>query len=156
MEEQFEHDDRSLLLKTANVVASFVSYNSLNAGALAELVSTVHSTFQALNSQSEAGLSAPTPAPAVPINRSITPDLIYCLENGKGYRMLKRHLWTAYGMTPDQYRQKWGLPADYPMVAPGYSVVRSALAISAGLGASGRATRSNATRNTAPSKAGPK
>lgn len=153
MEEQFEHDDRSLLLKTANVVASFVSYNSLNAGALAELVSTVHSTFQALDSQSASGLSAPTPTPAVPINRSITPDLIYCLENGRGYRMLKKHLWTAYGMTPDQYRQKWNLPAGYPMVAPAYSVVRSALAVTAGLGRGGNTQRATAKSSVAPSTA---
>jgi len=151
MDDAFEHDDRSLLPLTANVVASFISYNSLNTSELAELVGTVHATFRNLNGKSEPEVSASIPA--VPIKKSVTPDLIYCLENGKGYRMLKRHLWTAYGMTPDQYRQKWDLPADYPMVAPGYSVVRSALAVTAGLGRGGNTQRAAAKSSVAPSKA---
>jgi predicted transcriptional regulator len=135
----FKHDDPSLLHLTASVVASFVSYNSVQAGELAALVSSVRRTFRDLNGLSQP--EAPTQKPAIAINKSITPDLIYCLETGKGYRLLRRHLWTAFRMTPEQYRQKWKLPADYPMVAPGYSATRSALAIAAGLGEIGRTSR---------------
>ena len=76
----------------------------------------------------------PAPAPAVPIRKSVTPDAIICLEDGKSFKSLKRHLRTAYGMTPEDYREKWGLPADYPMVAPNYSAKRSQLAKDNGLG----------------------
>ncbi|WP_336802174.1 MucR family transcriptional regulator [Kaistia sp. MMO-174] len=146
MNKAIDHDDESLLALTADVVASFVSYNSLSTKALPALIGDVHAALRAL----KRGLRAPTssrvvseytssaPVPALPIADSVTPELIYCLENGRGFRTLKKHLRSAYGMTPDQYREKWNLPADYPMVAPAYSVVRSAWAVSGGLGTSAR------------------
>lgn len=137
-------DDQYVPNLTADVVASFVSYNSLNPRDLAPLVGAVAAAFQAMVGSPDPEAPAAL-VPAVPINKSVTPSLIYCLENGKGYKSLKRHLWTAYEMTPEQYRAKWNLPADYPMVAPEYSAIRSALAVSAGLGRLSGAGRSKAT-----------
>ena len=125
--------DTDVLTLTAKIISAHVGNNQVAADALPELIQSVH------RSLAMAGTAAPTPAqapptPAVPIRRSVFPDHIICLEDGKKLKMLKRHLQTSYGMTPQQYREKWKLPADYPMVAPNYASHRSSLAKQAGLG----------------------
>ncbi len=129
-----ETDDvaEMLITLTADIVAAHVSNNSVAVSDLPVLISNVH--------QALAGLSGGKPAPevvlepAVPIRLSVKKDYIVCLDDGKKLKMLKRHLMTHYGMTPDDYRAKWGLPADYPMVAPAYAEQRRALAKAIGLG----------------------
>ncbi len=121
-----------LLSMTTEVVSSYVSNNTISSD---EIPAVIEQTYKALSEVGVQGLSsADRPQPAVPINRSITSDFIICLEDGKKLKMLKRHLKTAYGMTPEQYRERWGLPADYPMVAPSYAQRRSKLAKDIGLG----------------------
>ena len=131
MQESDKISAEELLRMTSEVTAAYVSNNSLGAAQLPEVIRTVHASLASLQS---AGASAEPPTPAVPIKKSITPDYIVCLEDGKKLKMLKRHLMTAYKMTPAQYRMRWGLPADYPMVAPSYAKVRSSLAKKIGLG----------------------
>ncbi len=124
-----------LLAQTVQIVASFVANNTV---AVTELPRLIEQTHAALRAQSDG--SAPEPdrlRPAVPIKKSITPEHVICLEDGKKLKMLKRHLMTAFGLTPEQYREKWELPADYPMVAPNYAAKRSELARKIGLGAKG-------------------
>ncbi|WP_368669925.1 MucR family transcriptional regulator [Beijerinckia sp. L45] len=125
----------------SDIVASYVSNNSVRSGDLAEIIGTVHTTLSALAAGQTTQVVEEARAPAVPIKKSITPDFILCLEDGKKFRSLKRHLATAYGMTPDDYRAKWSLPRDYPMVAPSYAAQRSALAKQSGLGIVGAAGR---------------
>jgi predicted transcriptional regulator len=120
-----------LLRLTATIVSAHVSNNSLPAEGLPLLIRSV---FGALGSVGKEAEVAAAPTPAVPIKRSVFPDYLVCLEDGKKLKMLKRHLQTAYQMTPQQYRERWGLPADYPMVAPEYAARRSDLAKSIGLG----------------------
>ena len=128
-----------LLTLTADIVAAHVSNNSVAVNDLPNLIQNVHS---ALSGISKTGLSPePRPEPKVSIRSSIKPDYIVCLEDGKKLKMLKRHLMTHYNMTPDQYRQKWGLSPDYPMVAPNYAEQRRKLAKSIGLGTKRRRTR---------------
>jgi predicted transcriptional regulator len=117
---------------TADIVSAYVSNNSVEAGELANLISQVH---QALIQAAEGPKAEPEapPTPAVPVKKSITPDYLISLEDGRKYKSLKRHLSTR-GLTPDEYRAKWGLPKDYPMVAASYSAQRSSLAKSLGLG----------------------
>ena len=118
---------------TANIVSAYVSNNSVAAADIPALISQVHSALlRVSNGQSEA--SAEPLKPAVTIKKSITPEHIVCLEDGKKFKSLKRHLRTQYNMTPEQYREKWGLPLDYPMVAPNYAAARSQLAKQMGLG----------------------
>lgn len=124
-----------ILRMTAEVVAAYVGNNSLPATQLPEVINTVYGTLRRVNGVSTHVNGQPQKA-AVSVRRSITPDYIVCLEDGKKLKMLKRHLRTVYGMTPDEYRSKWGLPADYPMVAPNYSKQRSAFAKKIGLGRS--------------------
>src|SRR5215208_8470227 len=128
----------TLLTLTADIVAAHVSSNSVAVNDLPNLIQNVHA---ALNTISDSR-SAPEarPEPKVPIRSSIKPDYIVCLEDGKRLKMLKRHLMTHYNMTPDQYRQKWGLAADYPMVAPNYAEQRRTLAKKIGLGTKRRRT----------------
>jgi len=118
---------------TADIVSAYVSNNNVRAEDLATLISEVHSALKkAPNGKAE---PAPEPQePAVPIKKSVTPDYIISLENGQKFKSLKRHLMNSYGMTPDEYRAKWGLPRDYPMVAPNYAKSRSELAKTMGLG----------------------
>jgi len=124
----------------AEIVSAFVSRNSVPAAELPALIGNVHDALAKLaNGTPEQAVEAPK-APAVPIKRSVQPDYIVCLEDGKRFKSLKRHLRTVYDLTPDQYRAKWGLPADYPMVAPNYAAARSELAKSMGLGARRRKT----------------
>ena len=118
---------------TAEIVSAYVSNNTVRAEDLPKLISEVHSALQ----QAPNGKAEPAPEPqkpAVPIKKSVTPDYIISLENGQKFKSLKRHLMNSYGMTPAEYRAKWGLPSDYPMVAPNYAKSRSELARSMGLG----------------------
>ena len=127
-------DLSELLTLTADIVASHVSNNGVPVSELPQLIQQVYTTL------AELGKEVPPveekPQPAVPIRKSITPDYIICLEDGKKLKMLKRHLKTAYDMTPDQYRERWGLASDYPMVAPNYAERRRDLAKKIGLGTS--------------------
>jgi predicted transcriptional regulator len=116
---------------TSEVTAAYVSNNPLAAAQLPEIIRTIHSSLAGLQST---GASVEPLTPAVPIKRSVHNDYIVCLEDGKKLKMLKRHLRTAYGLSPEEYRQKWGLAADYPMVAPNYAAQRSAFAKKIGLG----------------------
>jgi len=118
---------------TTDVVAAYVSNNTLATAQLSEIIGAVFQSLKALEGQGSEAKSEPL-KPAVPIRKSITPDFLVCLEDGKKLKMLKRHLRSTYNMTPDGYRQKWGLPADYPMVAPNYAEQRSAFAKKIGLG----------------------
>ena len=124
-----------ILRMTAEVVAAYVGNNSLPATQLPDVINTVYGTLHRVN-----GVAPPvnghSQKAAIPVRRSITPDYIVCLEDGKKLKMLKRHLRTSYGLSPEEYRSKWGLPSDYPMVAPNYSKKRSAFAKKIGLGRS--------------------
>ncbi|BAV63817.1 MucR family transcriptional regulator [Sphingobium cloacae] len=128
-----------LITLTSDIVAAHVSNNSVSVSDVASLIQNVHAALT--------GLSAPAPAPeakpepAVSVRSSIKPDYIICLEDGKKLKMLKRHLMTHYQMTPEDYRAKWSLPADYPMVAPNYAEQRRTLAKKIGLGTKRRRTR---------------
>lgn len=117
---------------TASVVSAYVSNNAVNATALPELIASIHQSLTALTSPPPPP-AAERPAPAVPVKKSVTPDYLISLEDGRRYKSLKRHL-GGRGLTPDQYRTKWGLPHDYPMVAANYAKQRSDLARSMGLG----------------------
>ncbi len=128
-----EEISREVIMElTSDVVSSYVSNNQVSADDLTPLIDRVYKAF--FNAGSESLNIADRPQPAVPIKRSITDDYLICLEDGKKLKMLKRHLKTAYNMTPEQYRERWGLPADYPMVAPSYAEKRSKLAKDIGLG----------------------
>jgi predicted transcriptional regulator len=118
----------------ADIVSAYVSNNSVAASDLANLIEGVHKALQAVATGSAAQEEAKELTPAVSIRKSVTPDHIICLEDGKKFKSLKRHLRTAYDMTPEEYRTKWGLPNDYPMVAPNYAAARSNLAKRMGLG----------------------
>lgn len=136
----------------AEIVAAFVSYNPVPKGELPSLIEAVHSAVERLEKGPE---SAPpqveAKAPAVPIRRSITPDFLICLEDGKRFKSIRRHL-AGHGLTPAQYRQKWNLPSDYPMVAPNYAAQRSELAKKMGLGQIQRkaGVRKNSGRSKTP------
>ena len=136
MQQKAEQGD--ILRMTAEVVAAYVGNNSLSATQLPEVINTVYGTFNRVNGATTLADGQPQKA-AIPVRRSITPDYIVCLEDGKRLKMLKRHLRTVYGLSPDEYRAKWGLPTDYPMVAPNYSKQRSAFAKKIGLGRSAAA-----------------
>jgi len=117
---------------TTNIVAAYVSNNSITAEKIPTLLQEVHDTVKALAAGAAANEGNQTPA--VSIKKSITPDFIICLEDGKKLKMLKRYIRTQYGLSPEEYRRKWGLPADYPMVAPNYAKRRSQFAKDIGLG----------------------
>ena len=131
-----------LLSLTTEIVASHVSNNSVAVGDLPQLIKLVYSSL-ATQGPEEPKEQQEKPVPAVPIKRSVMPDYIVCLEDGKKFKSLKRHLRTQYNMTPEQYREKWGLPVDYPMVAPNYAKARSELAKEMGLGQQRRKRRSS-------------
>ena len=127
----------------ADIVSAYVSNNSVPAGDLPGLISDVHLALARVgNGAAEA--SAEAPKPAIAIKKSVTPDYIFCLEDGKKFKSLKRHLRTQYNLTPEQYREKWGLAPDYPMVAPNYAKARSDLAKEMGLGQQRRKRRARA------------
>lgn len=134
---QEDQDAAELLITlTADIVAAHVSNNSVAVSDVPTLIGNVHSALAGLSGGSAAPVAAPEPA--VPIRLSVKKDYIVCLDDGKKLKMLKRHLMTHYGMTPDDYRAKWGLAADYPMVAPNYAEQRRTLAKQIGLGTKGR------------------
>jgi len=132
--------DSSYIQLTANIVSAYVSNNTVASGDIPNLIGQVHAALLRVS-----GGQATPPAeplkPAVPVKRSITSDYIVCLEDGKKFKSLKRHLRTQYDMTPEQYRDKWTLPPDYPMVAPNYAAARSQLAKQMGLGQQRRRRR---------------
>ncbi len=143
-------DQAKLLDQTTSIVTAYVTKNPLPAADLAGFIRSVHASLTGLT-------GAPQPeepeakAPAVSIKKSISPDYLVCLEDGKKFKSLKRHLRTTYNMSPEEYRAKWNLPKDYPMVAPSYSAARSQLAKQMGLGA-----RPKPATSTAPARRGRK
>ncbi len=130
--------DAEVLRMTAAVVSAYVRNNPLPSGEMTALIGAIHRTFAEIN---RAAVEPQAPTPAVPVNKSIQPDYLICLEDGRKLKMLKRHLRTTYDMTPEDYRAKWGLPVDYPMVAPNYAKQRSAFAKEIGLGRKSRRPR---------------
>ena len=130
-----DNDRANILRMTANVVSAYVGNNTVQPASIPDVINSVYSAFSGLNGVDNAVAdTGRLLRPAVPIKKSITPDYIVCLEDGKKLKMLKRHLRTTYSLTPDQYRSKWGLKPDYPMVAPNYSAQRSNFAKRIGLG----------------------
>ena len=134
-----EGAEDTLLTLTADIVAAHVSNNSVAVNDLPGLIQNVHGALIGISGASSA--PEPKPEPKFSIRSSVKPDYIVCLEDGKRLKMLKRHLMTHYNLTPDQYRQKWGLSADYPMVAPNYAEQRRSLAKSIGLGTKRKRSR---------------
>ncbi|HML09025.1 MAG TPA: MucR family transcriptional regulator [Xanthobacteraceae bacterium] len=132
--------DSSYIQLTANIVSAYVSNNTVPIAEIPNLIAQVHSALLRV-SGGQAATTAEPLKPAVPLKRSVTSDYIVCLEDGKKFKSLKRHLRTQYDMTPEQYREKWGLPPDYPMVAPNYAAARSQLAKQMGLGQQRRRRR---------------
>ena len=132
--------DPGVLGLTAQIVAAHVSNNPVPVAELSGLIENVHRTLAGLGRAPEVAAPA-RPEPAVAVKKSVTPEYLVCLEDGKKLKMLKRHLKTAYNMTPDQYRERWSLPPDYPMVAPAYAEHRSSLAKKIGLGTRPRPAR---------------
>lgn len=136
-----------VLRLTAEIVSAHIGNNTVAAEALPGLIQSV---FQTLSTAGEDPVEPQAQAPAVPVKKSVSPDYIVCLEDGKRLKMLKRHLMTSYRMTPTQYREKWGLPNSYPMVAPAYASRRSALAKSIGLGRKPRAMEATTPKPAEP------
>ncbi|PBB24218.1 transcriptional regulator [Mesorhizobium sp. WSM4312] len=132
MSDQNEAQTADLVGLTADIVSAYVSQNPLPVAALSDLIASIHSSLTGLGQPNVAEL--PKQEPAINPKRSVAPDYIICLEDGKKFKSLKRHLSVHYGLSPDEYREKWGLKQDYPMVAPNYAAQRSTLAKAAGLG----------------------
>lgn len=129
----------NLLALTTEIVSAHVANNTVPQSEMPALIEQVFRTLSNLGGGSVGGIiSGDRPQPAVPVKKSVTPEYIVCLEDGKKLKMLKRHLKTAYDMSPEEYRERWGLPADYPMVAPNYAKQRSRLAKDIGLGTKGK------------------
>ena len=141
-----------LLEETTSIVAAYLGNNHVATGEIPTLIRTIHEALATLDQPAEPEVAA-KPTPAVPIRKSVTPDYIVCLEDGKKLKMLKRHLRSTYDMTPKEYRAKWGLPADYPMVAPRYAARRSQFAKEIGLG---RTRRTEPEPEPAPAPAKPR
>lgn len=137
MPEVASPETKDFTTQTSEIVAAYVARNPVPPAEIPTLIQTVHAALAGLGT-STAIVPAEPLKPAVSVRKSITPDYLICLEDGKKLKMLKRHLQSTYGMSPDEYRQKWGLPADYPMVAPKYSEQRSDLAKKLGLGTQNR------------------
>ena len=123
---------QDLLNWTTQIVSSHLANNSINSSEIPGIIENVYKSLVGVNKDSNG--DEERPQPAVPIKKSVTPDYLICLEDGKKLKMLKRHLKTAYNMSPEEYRERWGLPVDYPMVAPNYAEQRSKLAKDIGLG----------------------
>lgn len=131
-------DDKAEIIEmTAEIVAAYVENNTVASADLPGLIQSVHRALSGVTAGPET-VEAPPKEPAVPVRRSITPEHLVCLEDGRKFKSLKRHLRTKYNMSPEEYRTKWGLPKDYPMVAPNYAKARSELAKQMGLGQGGR------------------
>ena len=131
--------DKDLLALTTEIVAAHVSNNTVALGDLPQLINQVYNSLAHIGAAPTS--PAPRPQPAISVKKSVQPEYIVCLEDGKKLKMLKRHLKTAYNMSPEAYRERWGLPADYPMVAPNYARQRSRLAKEIGLGTRARRAR---------------
>jgi predicted transcriptional regulator len=127
------NERQELIEMTADIVSAYVSANQIDQQDLPVLIETVFAALRGVAGRSD-GVAEPELMPAVPVKKSVTPEYIICLEDGKKFKSLKRHLRTRYEMTPEDYRAKWGLPHDYPMVAPNYAKARSDLAKKMGLG----------------------
>ena len=139
-------EDKSEIIEmTADIVAAYVGANSVSAAELPALIQSVHRALSGVSAGTEVVEATPK-EPAVPVKKSITPDHLVCLEDGRKFKSLKRHLRTKYNMSPEEYRAKWGLAKDYPMVAPNYAKARSDLAKQMGLG---QKQRANATARKA-------
>ncbi|WP_375459004.1 MucR family transcriptional regulator [uncultured Enterovirga sp.] len=132
MDNQEQAGQPNLIELTADVVSAFVMHNAVQKSDIPDLIASVHTSLVSLGQQ-KPGPEAERPVPAVSIKKSVSPDYLISLEDGRNYKSLKRHL-SGRGLTPETYREKWGLPADYPMVAPNYAKQRSELAKSMGLG----------------------
>jgi predicted transcriptional regulator len=131
-------DEKSEIIEmAADIVSAYVGNNSVSAADLPSLIQSVHRALSGVTAAAEAVEAAPK-EPAVPVRRSIQPDFLICLEDGRKFKSLKRHLRTKYNLSPEEYRAKWNLPKDYPMVAPNYAKARSDLAKQMGLGQGGR------------------
>jgi predicted transcriptional regulator len=126
-----------LIDMTAEIVAAYVGHNNVSPDDVSKLIELVHGALAQAASGEEDG-QEPLPDPAVPVDQSITAEYLICLEDGKQFKSLKRHIRTHYDLSPEEYRERWGLPADYPMVAPNYAKARSRLAKKMGLGQKGR------------------
>ena len=133
MAEQTSTEPGDLISMTADVVAAYVAQNAIPSSELPALIQQIHSTLQQVASGTPQPAEQPL-TPAVPVKKSVTRDYIICLEDGKRFKSLKRHLRSSFNLSPEEYRKKWGLPYDYPMVAPNYAQTRSDLAKSMGLG----------------------
>lgn len=129
----FASGESDLVELSTEIVSAYVSHNAVSPGDLPRLIAEVHGALRGLRDD-EIPAQVEELKPAVPVRKSITADYIICLEDGKKFKSLKRHLRTHYNLSPEEYREKWGLPADYPMVAPSYSATRSKLAKDNGLG----------------------
>ena len=131
-------DDKSEIIEmTADIVSAYVGNNTVPATELPALIQNIHRALTSVSGEAEPAPEAPR-EPAVPVRKSISPDFLVCLEDGRKFKSLKRHLRTKYNMSPEEYRGKWGLPKDYLMVAPNYAKARSDLAKQMGLGQGGR------------------
>ena len=136
-----ETEGNDFIVLTADIVSAYVSNNSVPAGELPALIGDVHAALNRVIGGAAPAAPVEAPKPAVAVKKSITPEYLVCLEDGKKFKSLKRHLRTQYNMSPEQYREKWNLPADYPMVAPSYAEARSQLAKKMGLGQQRRKRR---------------
>ena len=144
--------DADLLEQVTEIVSAYVSHNSVSTTDLPALIASTHSALRSLSAAPTVDV-AEDRKPAVPVKKSVTPDFIICLDDGKKFKSMKRHL-AGLGMTPDEYRDKWNLPSDYPMVAPNYSVARSSMAKSIGLGRKPAAHASAPAKKSGRSKVG--
>jgi predicted transcriptional regulator len=149
--EEADRNTDTLIELTADVVSAYVSNNPVPVGDLPSLIAQVHAALSSTAGAAKAE-KAEVLKPAVSIKKSVAPDFIVCLEDGKKFKSLKRHIATHYGLTPDEYRAKWGLPVDYPMVASNYAAARSALAKSMGLGRKPKEAPVKRSRRTASAK----
>jgi predicted transcriptional regulator len=129
-----EENGNELLGLTEKIVSAHVANNAVSSADLPGFIKAVYAALQKVSTEAE---TPPSPKPPIPIKKSVTPNYIVCLEDGKKLKMLKRHLRTTFNMTPSEYRQRWGLPPDYPMVAPNYAKARSEMAKKFGLGRKG-------------------
>ncbi|MDX0018753.1 MucR family transcriptional regulator [Sinorhizobium meliloti] len=134
MSESVSSNEERKLELTSRIVTAYLSRNAVPARDLPDLIQQTYSSLSGTSPQHQAGPAVEEQRPAVPIKKSVTADFIICLEDGKRFRSLRRHLMAKYGVTPEQYREKWGLPAECPMVAPSYARQRSELARASGLG----------------------
>ena len=141
----------SLIELTADIASAYFGNNSVSATELPSLIKGIFGALSGTGKQASEPV-AETQTPAVSIRKSLGDDFLICLEDGRKFKSLKRHLRSKYNLTPDQYRAKWGLPKSYPMVAPAYAAARSALAKQMGLGQGGRAAKAKPTRKRAPAK----